>query len=226
MRAAHSASFIVLATSLAACGGASHHDETNVTTAGSETTAAASSSPPPPASPAPEPGAIPYSATPSIDAAEPGPVHGRLNHVEVEMTSVQISRAGDGWAVRLSQEPPTGQPDRTHGYNEVTIPLLQAPTQGGHFASTEAVQPILAQYGDPERQAVNWQAARAGYAIEFTSFRVRGRYTARGAERRVGTASGRIVVLLHDSGLSSWPAPDAWLAGTFTDAPVIFMPAQ
>jgi hypothetical protein len=150
-----------------------------------------------------------------------------MNHVEIEMGRVEISRVGDSWAIRLAQLQPEGTTtDRTHGYNEVTIPLPQAPTQGGHMASTEAVHPTFAQYGDPEHQAVNWQNARAGFAVEFTSFRVRGRYNPRSAERRVGTASGRVIVLLHDSGLSSWPAPDAWLSGTFTDAPVIFMPQQ
>jgi hypothetical protein len=227
-------------TSVAACGGgsASHQNNANATTdpassggastpaTGSATTTAAASSTPP-ASPPPEPGAIPYTPTPSLDSAEQGAVHGRMNHVEVEMPRIEISRVGDSWSIKLAQLAPEGTTtDRTHGYNEVTIPLPQAPTQGGNMASTEAVRPTFAQYGDPEHQAVNWQNARAGFAVEFTSFRVRGRYNPRAAERRVGTASGRIIVLLHDSGLSSWPAPDAWLSGTFTDAPVIFMPQQ
>ena len=197
----------LLALALAACGSSAPPPaETPTETTGHE------EAPPPPPPPSSEGPISPIAWTehPDISLAPPGPVRGMLDGAEVVMADVGFSLTGRVWSVHLAEH-------ENIGAAEVIIPLTITPVAGATEVTLTATTASLAQTQDTRM----WQGPQLGIALELTS----GGFTpclADDPEGDVGTASGRVVITLHDPWRSH---QDSYLAGTFTDVPLYCIPA-
>lgn len=191
---------------LAACGGtAPPAREPEPETTGAE-------EPPPPPAPSSEGPITPIAWTehPDLALAPPGLVRGQLDGTEVVMADVGISITGRVWSLHLAEHEDLGAA-------EIVIPLTITPVAGATETTLSATTATFAQTADQHL----WQGPQIGLAIELTS----GSFTACPADdpsADVGSASGRVVITLHDPWRSH---ADSYLAGTFTDAPVYCLPA-
>jgi hypothetical protein len=199
-------SFVLL---LAACGGAAPPPaEPEPETSGTE-------EPPPPPSPPPPSSEGPiapiaWTEHPDLALAPPGPVRGQLDGAEVVMADVGFSLTGRVWSLHLAEH-------ENLGAAEVVVPLTITPVTGATETTLSATTASFAQTADRRM----WQGPQLGLAIEITH----GSFTAcptDDPEADVGSASGRVVITLHDPWRSQ---QDSYLAGTFENAPVYCQPA-
>jgi hypothetical protein len=168
--------------------------------------------PPPPSSEGPIP-PIAWTEHPDIALAPPGPVRGMLDGVEVVMADVGFSLTGRVWSFHLAEH-------ENLGAAEVVIPLTITPVSGATESTLSATTASFAQTADTHL----WQGPQLGIALEITSGSFTPCPTGEGADTDadVGTASGRVVITLHDPWRSH---ADSYLAGTFENAALYCIPA-
>lgn len=210
-------SMLLIALAAPACGGRAEEPEPEPTS-GEEEVVVADPEP----EPEPEPVRPPvpaFTATPSIDDVGTDPVHGWLNDVDVLAENVELRNEGGRWLLFMSAAQP---------FFELTIPLHEAPRASHPQSTTEGERPGLERPGaiqvpHPSLGAVSWNGAEIGWALDLSSF-PRGACRRRErADRELGTASGRVVVSIHDPGAGT---PESFVSGSFIDVPVRCLATQ
>ena len=164
--------------------------------------------------------AFTWTAAPSLANIPDQPVTGMLGDQPFDVASVLLEPGFHQWRLVCSATAPENPFDPLLEAQKLVVELTAEPRKGAMFQRSMDWGGGFWQVEDPLQppQLTAWNGNNA-WVVEFTSWQVKPYDTEGPTEQTAGTADGRLAVVYQGAeGLK-----DAWVAGTFTDAPVRYL---